>query len=67
MKETLITYLKTKHIDGVVGLWFEAKAYYQGKLIEMGGGYASFGKHISIILNIDGEITRFKVNLDEIK
>jgi hypothetical protein len=67
MKEELIKHLQTKRIDGVCTLWGEAKSYYKNKLIEMGGGYASCGKDISVTLNVNGVLERFKVSIDECK
>ncbi len=67
MKEELVEYLKTKHISGVTSLWGEAKTYYKNKGIPMGGSYASWSTDISVSLNIDGEIKRFKVELEEVK
>lgn len=65
MKEELIKHLRTKRVNNVFALWGETKAYYQSKLIEMGGGYASWRKDISVILNVGGELERFKVSVDE--
>ena len=67
MKNELIKYLQTKRTDDVYALWGEAKSYYKSKLIEMGGGYASWGKDISVTLNVNGELERFKVSIEECK
>ena len=67
MKDELIKHLQTKRTDDVYALWGEAKAYYKSKLIEMGGGYASWGKGISVTLNVNGKLERFKVSIDECK
>lgn len=67
MKEELIRHLKTKRTNDVCALWGEAKSYYKNKLIEMGGGYASRGKDISVTLNVNGQLERFKVSVDECK
>ena len=64
-KEELVKYLKTKHFNNIQGLWGETKYYYKNRLIEMGGGFASFGDYISVVVNIDGKQERFKVYLNE--
>lgn len=65
MKNELIKHLQTKRTDDVSALWSEAKFYYKNKLVEMGGGYASLGKEINVTLNVNGELERFKVSIDE--
>ena len=67
MKEKLIKHLKTKSTKNIHALWSEAKSYYKDRLIEMGGGYASIGDSINVVLNIDGELERFKVSIEECK
>ena len=67
MKSELIKYLKLKYINDVHTLWGETKNYYKSKLIEMGGGYASVGNDISVILNINNKLERFKVSIAESK
>ena len=62
-KEQLIQYLRTKHIDCIQSLWGEIRAYYNKNNIEFGGGYASFGSSVSVVLKDD----RFKVSLEDLK
>ena len=64
-KTTLVEHLKTKHIGCVHSLWGEAKTFYKDKLIPMGGAYASWGDTINVTLNVDGEMIRFKVSIEE--
>jgi hypothetical protein len=66
-KEELVAYLSKKHIDNIVSLWGEVKSYYKFKDIEMGGGYASFGTDINVILSMGGKLYRFSVDLSEIQ
>ena len=63
MKKELIEHLKTRSIKDIFALWDETKDYFRSKGIEMGGGYASWGKKIKV--KIKGE--EFKVKLEDVK
>lgn len=65
-KEQLVDYLKTTHISDVHDLWGQTKSYYRNKLIEMGGGYASWGDKISVKIIVDDNRYSFDVFLSEL-
>ena len=67
-KSELLSHLLQKRISNIIDLWGEAKSFYRDRLIEMGGSYAyPGGDHISVWLEIDDEMIRFKIYLSEVK
>jgi hypothetical protein len=70
-KQQLIDHLKGLYksckIDNVMTLWGESKTYFDNKGIPMGGSYASWETDITVNLNVNKEILRFKVDLSELK
>lgn len=62
-KNDLLEYLKTNKISSVDELWAETKAYYQNKLIVMGGSYASFNDYITVKIVVDDNKYSFDVFL----
>lgn len=65
MKDKLVKHLKTKCVFDVNSLWGETKSYYRNNSIQMGGSYSSSGNNINVILSVEGELKRFKVEVDE--
>lgn len=66
-KPAMLAYLQKQGITEISELWGYAKTYAKNTCFEMGGSYASFGDHISVILLKDGIQERFKVSLEEVK
>jgi hypothetical protein len=67
MKERMLTFLRSHNITEVDTLWSYAITFAKQHGFEMGGGYASFGKEITVILLKDGIRERFKISLKEVK
>ena len=67
VKKELISWLKQKHISDVHDLWSNCKYWSKQNLYEMGGVMASFNTEVTIILNVENNKYRFKIDLKEIK
>lgn len=53
--------------DNITALWGLTKYWAGIRCFEMGGGYASCGDAVSVILTIDKNKYNFKISLSEIK
>jgi len=68
IKPKLIEHLKGQYINNdIYRLWGETKYWFKKRLIEHGGGYASFGSKITIWTYINNEKVYFKISLEEVK
>jgi hypothetical protein len=68
IKPKLISHLKGCYIKGDIDrLWGETKAWFKSKLMDWGGGYASFGKDITVRTKVEGEMVEFKITLKEVE
>jgi len=71
VKNQMIADLKEKaslHIENQISLlWGYAKEWAKKKCYEMGGSYASFGKHISVHLIVNECHHRFDISFEEIQ
>lgn len=66
LKAELIVYLSEEPTCDVQALWALTKNYYEGTDVVMGGGYISSGSSISVVLNDEDQVARFKVSLEEV-
>ena len=67
IKNDLLIYLNTKNIYNIESLAGEIKSYFKNKCIESAGSFNSLGREVSMRVNIENEILKFKVSLDELK